>query len=127
MYDELVKRLRHSANFAEHGLTPPPSELCAAADAIEELTALSRRQELELVELTGELASKPRWIPVSERLPEARDHVLVYAGFFQPFNEVSYIDAEGKWRFAYDDTEVPIVTHWQPLPEPPEEGKPHGN
>ena len=39
MYDELVKRLRHSANFAERGLAPPPSELREAADAIEALQA----------------------------------------------------------------------------------------
>ena len=45
MYDELVKRLRHSANFAEHGLTPPPSELREAADAIEELVAYVRQIE----------------------------------------------------------------------------------
>ena len=39
MYDELVMRLRHSANFAERGLTTPPSELRESAEAIERLEA----------------------------------------------------------------------------------------
>ena len=120
MYDELVKRLRHSANFAERGLTPPPSELCAAADAIEELTALSMRQEVELVELTGELASKPRWIPVTERLPGDRHDVLVYAGVMFPYITVGYYD--GLWKFSFNDEEIAgSADYWMPLPEPPKE------
>lgn len=51
MYDELVIRLRHSANFAEHGLTPPPSELREAADAIEELS--NYVQQLEKLRKEG--------------------------------------------------------------------------
>lgn len=130
MYDELVKRLRAAAIMSDAlSVFLPHSEGSSvaklyneAADAIEEL---SKRMDESIpksdAEIIIEELSKPRWIPVTERLPEARDHVLVYAGFFQPFNEVSYIDAEGKWRFAYDDTEVPIVTHWMPLPQQPEE------
>jgi hypothetical protein len=112
MYDELVKRLRKLSG------TDNLSEFDEAADAIESMSEAYDKLSRHMDDLA---ALMPRWIPVSERLPEARDHVIVYAGFFQPFNEVSYIDAEGKWRFAYDDTEVPIVTHWMPLPEPPKE------
>lgn len=52
---------------------------------------------------------KPKWIPVTERLPKPFVTVLtcflggVYFGYRQP-----NVDWEG-------------VTHWMPLPEPPEE------
>ena len=120
MYDELVKRLRHSANLAERGLITPRSELCAAADAIEGLTALSRRQEVELVELTGELASKPRWVPVTERLPDKGQKVLIYwreAG--EPAIDTAFW--QGEWAALHWTNMGDKVTHWMPLPEPPKE------
>ena len=76
-------------------------------------------------------AREPKWIPVSERLPEELKEVEVW------------VDAGVKWRFGYfqdgtwynDDTgeilgyaqksvdgfieKIEGVTHWQPLPEPP--------
>lgn len=123
-YDELVKRLRHSANIAERGLITPPSELCAAANAIEELTALSRRQEVELVELTGELASKPRWIPVTERLPKCGERVLVFGGVTM---YVAYYDKNRyggeSWHKLNSKSHYCNPTHWMPLPEPPKEGE----
>ena len=38
MYDELIKRLRHTAQLADKGLVIPPSVCFEAADAIEELS-----------------------------------------------------------------------------------------
>jgi hypothetical protein len=97
--------------------------ICAiqkAADVIEELTALSRRQEVDLVELTGELASKPRWIPVTERLPELNVPCLVY-NKSQPTMVGWRIDDK---RFRIPGSYLPDhPTHWMPLPEPPEEGE----
>ena len=37
-----------------------------AADAIEKLSRMYTEERNTAVELTGELASKPRWIPVTE-------------------------------------------------------------
>ncbi len=92
-----------------------------AADAIKELEELSRRQEVELVELTGELASKPRWISVTERLPDTEDEVVV------AFKN----SADGEWRyridnfvdgaFCYNAAFGRNITHWMPLPQPPKE------
>jgi hypothetical protein len=68
------------------------------------------------------------WIPVSERLPEEGQVLIV---FKEPFfgrqtDEIStgYFDVEsGKWRFWQPDKEVEGlgVTHWMPLPLPPVE------
>lgn len=38
MYDELIKRLRHTAQLADKGLVIPPSVCLEAADVIEELS-----------------------------------------------------------------------------------------
>lgn len=134
MYDELVKKLR-----GEYGYDTRKEirVMRAAADAIEDLIELSRRQEVELVELTGELASKHRWIPVTERLPEEMDRscggwsaeirpsddVLVWlssekiqsvAWYSHTYNEWTTVDENTVYYFGE-------VTHWMPLPEPPKE------
>ena len=105
MYDELVKALHDGAEFLEcstPGIKNSFAKMCHnAADAIEEL-------------------SKPRWIPVTERLPEGRVEVLVSSGVFAPFIEVAFYD--GLFYSAWDgETEIVAVTHWMPLPQPPKE------
>lgn len=78
-----------------------------AADLIEQL-----RQEL------SKLRAQQRWIPVTERLPDDDDDVLIMSsgsrsmGYYSVYNEywADYINV------YYDD-----VTHWMPLPEAPKE------
>ena len=69
---------------------------------------------------------KPKWIPVSERLPnKGVGQVLVV----KQYRGKQYIDIgeilEGK-AFCYSDDycvqpREHILTHWMPLPEPPKE------
>lgn len=68
--------------------------------------------------------SKPKWISVNERLPEAYDDgsvdaVLVTDG---SFIHMAYFSG-GKWRFCESgemkEEMFYSVTHWMPLPEPP--------
>ena len=66
------------------------------------------------------------WISVKERLPAWLEQVLIYAKYFDIL-EIAYRDEDGKWRYVYDDTEVPVVTHWMPLPMPPEAEKEEAN
>jgi hypothetical protein len=103
MYDELVKRLhRYTENCVAYKLDADFADAVQqAADAIEEL-------------------SKPRWIPVTERLPENGEYVLCFCRA----NIVCVLrrDKDGDW---YENpTHVYMsgfVTHWMPLPSPPKE------
>ena len=71
---------------------------------------------------TADVIERPRWIPVTERLPEICEYVLCTcrAGIVDVFKYVNGIN--GPW---YKDSRhvymKGFVTHWQPLPEPPKE------
>lgn len=64
-----------------------------------------------------------RWIPCSERLPEYGVDVLVYSKSWEDHIQVAHIQydgimwelSDGEFYFSQSD-----VTHWMPLPEPPE-------
>ena len=119
-YDNLTKRLWECAsgecfNCSQYTETTNAS-VCSkelmkqVADAIEEL-------------------SKPRWIPVTERVPgiDDGDWVLgVVNGFAygivykNAIVTVEYYENSGCWSLHDLDAKV-AVTHWMPLPEPPEE------
>lgn len=60
--------------------------------------------------------TKPRWIPVSERLPELGLSVIGVGGESSP--REMWLDLNHQWHMA-DGSEVDLVTHWMPLPEPP--------
>lgn len=123
MYDELVKRLREHNGWALN------ETLDEAADAIEEL---SKRMGESIpksdAEIIIEELSKPRWIPVSERLPEKAGHYIVFVELKRNGQKISAW-TQVTWFFGDfllecpEDEErfVAAVTHWQPLPEPPKE------
>jgi hypothetical protein len=64
------------------------------------------------------------WIPVSERLPEEEQEVLVWNGGGQclkPWQgHVLCEYRNGEWRESQESDLYPGITHWMPLPEPPE-------
>jgi hypothetical protein len=62
-----------------------------------------------------------RWIPCSERLPEAGMPVLIYACKHRV--TAYYDNCKNLFRLTENDNLYYIaeyVTHWMPLPEPPE-------
>ncbi|WP_142735613.1 DUF551 domain-containing protein, partial [Klebsiella quasipneumoniae] len=64
-----------------------------------------------------------KWIPVSERMPEAGGDMIVFTDGIV-MSGVSYAKKKGFYIQAleYDDDEpVDSVTHWMPLPEAPQE------
>lgn len=63
----------------------------------------------------------PKWIPVTERLPEENVCVLVWGGYFAKVMETAILD-DGLFYSAWDNrTEMFGVTRWMPLPTPPKE------
>ena len=56
-----------------------------------------------------------KWIPVTERLPEQGQEVIVYDGGVLKPKVFCYLF----WNPNYDIWAR--VTHWMPLPEPPKE------
>lgn len=113
--EEIVKALRATESRSKREL------LDAAADLIERLTARCARYAEEI----AVAQERTRWIPVTERLPEVwrNDETaelvnyMIYSPYFGV--DIGSYHAEAKtWLcMALPCT----VTHWMPLPEPPEE------
>ena len=82
----------------------------------ERAAALVAKESAELLE--------QRWIPVTERLPEDRSNVLVVAYWHERWGVyMGWCAPErAKWsvHVGIGDRDDVAVTHWMPLPEPPE-------
>lgn len=88
-----------------------------AADAIERLIAFNA-----MWQGASEFAKEnnPKWIPVTEALPEKDVPVLVYLFGDSPY--IAWINHDGEWEteeFTIDRDYLPKT--WMPLPEPPKE------
>lgn len=68
-------------------------------------------------------AAQPKWISVEEMLPQAFYSVLVYIPEEAPMPTVheGYMTDNGRWISTVYVREFEKVTHWMPLPEPPQE------
>lgn len=72
-----------------------------------------------LLEEIERLQAERRWIPVSERLPESGFVGLCQvAGNGYVIARYAPYDSEGGW--TSDEIGYCFVTHWMPLPPPPE-------
>lgn len=157
----LVNALREHAEWAEGNQWGTPitlgDDLVEAADRIANQDTHIAALQKEIEKLRGQL---PRWIPVTERLPENAEAVLVrgyavnspkYKATFKgrwiaahsmlsdDFGadsdmDLEYDEAEDEYYVPegwferienWDDyTDIAVcdftITHWMPLPEPPE-------
>ena len=145
MYDELIKALYEGAEFLEcstPGIKNSFAKMCHnAADAIEELSKVVKHQAEILHRYGGEtgirqsaemndsllrlLQAQPRWIPVTERLPDydevvqITDGIDVGHGYLEGVNTTVGIAL--LWHSPFCDIDEEHITHWMPLPEPPKE------
>lgn len=98
----------------------------AACDAKEERERLKEQldnAEIENIKLKEEFAKyrgKNRWIPVTERLPEEEEVVLVWGGAsvytakrHNKYGELMWWKMNSRWHYCNP-------THWMPLPEQPD-------
>lgn len=145
----LVNALREHAEWAEGNQWETPITLCddltEAADRLENQSTHIAALQQEIEKLRGQneqlreaaaLVTKEsaellerRWIPVEERLPENGVPVLINYiasddGKYHPDGTAVWTDYGCFWwegSLEDCDTEVAVpITHWMPLPEPPE-------
>lgn len=70
-----------------------------------------------------EALERTRWIPCSERLPEDLQDVLIWDNRDETSFTGHYAECDGWTVDGYDVDRFPFdITHWMPMPEPPEEG-----
>ena len=127
-YEELIKALRLCSSEQINRCADCPKVLKAgcydelereAADAIEELSLAQEQwitQERNVL-----LKSQPRWVSVTERLPEEDGMYLVHGKWSASGRKVTdtceFYVHDGYFRAAWNFD----VTHWMPPPEPPKE------
>lgn len=103
-----------------------PNAICNFCEHFKNKSACERhKKEVIADNMIAHGVTVQEWISVKDRLPEDSndgfaDAVLVTDGFVQ---HMAYF-VGGEWRFAESgEIKEPIwyrITHWMPLPEPPE-------
>lgn len=135
-YKELTPEImrNHLAVFERYGIAPNDSSttiqaLRIALDGIERSDAMLHgaepvSQTYKLNQLSGNSPATPDgWISCSERMPKGYADVLVTDG---EHVEVKWWDESGYWNSWTElnsDILAHEITHWMPLPEPPQEAK----
>ena len=136
MYDELVAKLRIGEEvfpgyvlygYSKEPYRLSPEDLKQAADAIEELQTYADLYK-DMTEESQRVARKvidsyPKWIPVTERLPENHDDYLVYiiGGEYDQISWTQIAFFDSRYFHLTGVGVIARVTHWAYLPEPPKE------
>lgn len=135
MTEELVKKLRYESTWRDD-YPEDKDMLLQAADVIEQLDKdLERAKEWAsfwekeaneaLKKFQVAVASKPRWLPVTGRLPEDFKKVLVFwQEHSEPMIDTAFWMEDSKsFNCSHWERAGEKVTHWMPLPDPPKGDK----
>ena len=85
--------------------------------------ALDTKIDACLVADALELLKEQQWIPVTDRLPQDDEDVLVWVD--GTHRDMAYRD-EGVW-YDEEHNHLKNITHWMPLPKPPKGGEQCGS
>lgn len=124
--DKIIACLEELAAYRATGYTP---------EQVQELHDKHWDEFRQIAHYDNE-QKQSRWIPCSERMPESGLEVHVYAKTLKGLGycfDAYYAASAGKWHtytswakeeivgYRSDVSHDFIITHWMPLPEPPEE------
>ncbi|EAW1477493.1 DUF551 domain-containing protein [Salmonella enterica subsp. enterica] len=90
---------------------------------------IARTVRAAIIQAGNSPVTQDGWISCSERMPNDKDYVWCWGksyGWTECDTFEGYYDwSRNKWWAVTDDVEEPAskVTHWMPLPEPPQEEK----
>lgn len=114
-----IKQWRETYGPGSNVVLPAEEAEELARIALASLEAEPVSQTYKLNELSGNSPVTPDgWIPVSERMPEPYEYVLVTDGF--DGCEVMRVNTDGYWgpaKSLYPGS----ITHWMPLPAAPQQ------
>lgn len=121
-YDQLIQDLEDQSKSQKqvNGEAQIAKLMECAADAIEELQA----QLMFARDAAQEIAEKvPKWIPVSERLPQINEIVQITDGYDVGHGYLIAVrimqDSGVAWYSPFCDIDCSHITHWMPLPQKP--------
>ena len=138
-YKELTPEImrNHLAVFERYGIAPNDSSttiqaLRIALDGIERSGAMLHgaepvSQTYKLNKLSGNSPVTPDgWISCSERMPDDGQHVIILCDgafvLYAQYRDGEFFDVVRNGEELFE-TQSRNVTHWMPLPEPPQEVK----
>jgi len=82
------------------------------------------REKLMAIYDTGYEAGKPKWIPVSERLPNKDAlYIVCCMGFIPPFTGTAWFNPGTQQWSLMVDVFIRHITAWMPLPDSYTEGE----
>lgn len=96
-----------------------PYGLRTLGQAADELISVERIADHLIANADVPETNVGKWIPVSERLPEPHEDVLVYDSTAEEVT-CACLSLLGEWFGVAMKNEV---THWMPMPEPPKEAE----
>lgn len=139
---EYVDDMREKLEAAENNLIDSECHVAELEEALRDKQALLEASEKRIAELEAELVSQTYklnelsgnypvtpdgWISCSERMPNDKQFVWCWGKSYSWTEcdtfEGYYDCSRNKWWAVTDNGEEPAskVTHWMPLPEPPQE------